>query len=96
MEWFQEKVAHASAEESAPASTCRGHVRHTSAGESALQEVETCRGYAAVMPYLTCELDCVGCRSKPTNKLITYNRTRLASFFFAHLHLIVFAYLVYL
>ncbi|QHO01300.1 uncharacterized protein DS421_13g413900 [Arachis hypogaea] len=61
-----------------------------------LQEVETCRGYAAGMPYLTCESDCVGCRSKPTNELITCDRTRHASFLFAHLHLVVFAYLVYL
>ncbi|KAL4337123.1 hypothetical protein AHAS_Ahas12G0078700 [Arachis hypogaea] len=44
-----------------------------------LQEVETCRGYVAGMPYPTCELDCVGCGSKPTNELITCNRTKHAS-----------------
>ncbi|QHO02624.1 uncharacterized protein DS421_13g425370 [Arachis hypogaea] len=59
-----------------------------------LQEVETCRGYAAGMPYLTCESDCVGCGSKPTNELITCDRTRHVSSLFAHLHLIVCAYLV--
>ncbi|QHN76567.1 uncharacterized protein DS421_19g645010 [Arachis hypogaea] len=59
-----------------------------------LQEVETCRGYAAGMPYLTCESDCVGCGSKSTNELITCDRTRHASLLFAHLHLIIFAYLV--
>ncbi|QHN77711.1 uncharacterized protein DS421_19g655070 [Arachis hypogaea] len=59
-----------------------------------LQEVETCRGYAAGMPYLTCESDCVGCGSKSTNELITCDRTRHASSLFAHLHLIVFTYLV--
>ncbi|QHO02362.1 uncharacterized protein DS421_13g423120 [Arachis hypogaea] len=59
-----------------------------------LQEVETCRGYAAGMPYLTCESDCVGCGSKPTNELITCDTARHASSLFAHFHLIVFAYLV--
>ncbi|KAL4359262.1 hypothetical protein AHAS_Ahas08G0059800 [Arachis hypogaea] len=44
-----------------------------------LQEVETCRGYAAGMPYLTCESNCVGRGSKPTNELITCDRTRHAS-----------------
>ncbi|KAL4365806.1 hypothetical protein AHAS_Ahas07G0142900 [Arachis hypogaea] len=44
-----------------------------------MQEVETCRGYVAGMPYLTCELDCVGCRLKPTNELITCTRDKHAS-----------------
>ncbi|QHO24601.1 uncharacterized protein DS421_12g373600 [Arachis hypogaea] len=63
---------------------------------SACKRLKPCRGYAAGMPYLTCESDCVGCGSKPTNELITCDRTRYASSLFAHLHLIVFAYLVFL
>ncbi|KAL4328994.1 hypothetical protein AHAS_Ahas13G0255700 [Arachis hypogaea] len=39
------------------------------------QEVKSCRGYVAGMPYLTCKSDCVGCGSKPTNKLITCGMT---------------------
>ena len=50
-----------------------------------LQEVETCRGYAAGMTYLTCESHCVGCGSKPTNELITCDRNRHASCLFAHI-----------
>ncbi|KAL4329880.1 hypothetical protein AHAS_Ahas13G0344300 [Arachis hypogaea] len=49
-----------------------------------LQEVGTCRGYVAGMPYLTCELDCVGCKSKPINELITCDRNRHASSLSAH------------
>ncbi|KAL4287675.1 hypothetical protein AHAS_Ahas19G0209900 [Arachis hypogaea] len=46
---------------------------------SAYKGLGPCRGYAAGMPYLTCELDCVGCGSKPTNELITCVRDRHAS-----------------
>ena len=56
-----------------------------------LQEVETCKGYVAGIPYLTCESDCIGCGSKPTNELITCDRNRHASCLFAHLFLVVFA-----
>ncbi|KAL4329996.1 hypothetical protein AHAS_Ahas13G0355900 [Arachis hypogaea] len=91
---FQEKVANSSAGESTPASTCRGHVRHTSAGESAPARSRNLKRLCPGMPYLTCESDCVGCGSKPTNQLITCDRTRHASFLFAHLDLVVFAYLV--
>ncbi|KAL4337769.1 hypothetical protein AHAS_Ahas12G0143300 [Arachis hypogaea] len=42
-----------------------------------LQEVAACRGYVAGMPYLTCESDCVGHRSKLTNELITCKYRRL-------------------
>ncbi|KAL4393933.1 hypothetical protein AHAS_Ahas02G0101500 [Arachis hypogaea] len=49
-----------------------------------LQEVETCRGYVTRMPYPTSELDCVGCESKPTDELITYDRTRHASSLFSY------------
>ncbi|KAL4330033.1 hypothetical protein AHAS_Ahas13G0359600 [Arachis hypogaea] len=44
-----------------------------------LQRFGTFRGYAAGMPYLTCESDCVGCGSKPINELITCIRDRHAS-----------------
>ncbi|KAL4396630.1 hypothetical protein AHAS_Ahas01G0111100 [Arachis hypogaea] len=44
---FQEKGPHASIGESAPASTCRGHVWHTSAKESAPVKVWN---LAEVMP----------------------------------------------
>ncbi|KAL4287124.1 hypothetical protein AHAS_Ahas19G0154800 [Arachis hypogaea] len=46
---------------------------------STYKRLEPCRGYAVGMPYLTCESDCVECGSKPTNELITYDRTRYAS-----------------
>ncbi|KAL4356807.1 hypothetical protein AHAS_Ahas09G0123600 [Arachis hypogaea] len=46
---------------------------------STCKRLKPCRGYAAGMPYLTCESDCVGCGSKSTNELITCDGTRHAS-----------------
>ncbi|QHO12394.1 uncharacterized protein DS421_15g506570 [Arachis hypogaea] len=52
---------------------------------NACKSLEPCRGYAAGMPYLTWELDCVECRSKPTNEPITCTRDRHASCLFAQI-----------
>ncbi|QHO28138.1 uncharacterized protein DS421_7g214100 [Arachis hypogaea] len=54
----------------------------------ACKSLEPCRGYAAGMLYLTCESDCVGCGSKPTNELITCTRDRHASCLFAHIFVV--------